>query len=273
MPRPRGAEEWTDVIPSALAVPLEVAPCRGHAPALAEDRHAAFGRERHRAGDGARVDGRALDDGDRDDSDDERRPRHAANSGANQQAYALAEAGLNNALSVLAANYPGSVVFPGDPNLLPLRTTTYESGTATWSGSLVPVTDAPWTWQWNVSSVGTVRSPIGGGAEAVSRRGLDDRVRAHSAEPVDERDQRAELDLRRSGHHVLAVRADRGARVRNARPDAHELLEDQRRGEEDRGRQEPHALDQPESRRAARRERSADRARRMSSASARRRAT
>ena len=68
-----------------------------------------------------------------------------------------------------------------------MRTTTYEAGTATWSGSLVPVTGAPWTWQWNVSSVGTVRSPIGGGAAGREPTSLDGRVRAHSAEPVDER--------------------------------------------------------------------------------------
>lgn len=95
--------------------------------------------------------------------------RHSARSGVSQEAYALAEAGLNNALSVLAANYPGSVAYPGDPNLLPARTTTYAGGTVRWSGSLVPVVDAPWTWQWEVVSVGTVNNPTGPTAGAVSR--------------------------------------------------------------------------------------------------------
>ena len=96
--------------------------------------------------------------------------RQAARSGAGQQAYALAEAGINNAVSVLAGNYPGSVVYPGDPNLLPPRTSAYDTGTATWSGSLVPVTDGPWKWQWNLASVGTVTNPTGPGGAAVSRR-------------------------------------------------------------------------------------------------------
>jgi hypothetical protein len=96
--------------------------------------------------------------------------RHAARSGAGQQAYALAEAGLNNAVSVLAGNYPGSVVYPGDPNLLPERTSTYDTGSATWSGSLVAVAGAPWKWQWNIASVGTVRNPTGPGSAALSRR-------------------------------------------------------------------------------------------------------
>jgi hypothetical protein len=38
---------------------------------------------------------------------------------AGQLAYAPAEAGLNNAFSVLAANYPAT--YTGNPNLLPRR--------------------------------------------------------------------------------------------------------------------------------------------------------
>ena len=57
---------------------------------------------------------------------------HAANrSRATQGAGALAEAGLNNALAVL----DNSANNPSDPNLLPPRTTTYDGGTVTWSGS------------------------------------------------------------------------------------------------------------------------------------------
>src|SRR4029450_12791051 len=52
--------------------------------------------------------------------------RHAEHSNAGQKAYALAEAGVNNALAVLNANYPGTVAFPGNPSLLtPARTTSY----------------------------------------------------------------------------------------------------------------------------------------------------
>ena len=50
--------------------------------------------------------------------------RDAHRSNAGQKASALAESGVNNALAVLNANYPGVVIYPGDPNLLPSRTTT-----------------------------------------------------------------------------------------------------------------------------------------------------
>ena len=66
---------------------------------------------------------------------------HAANrSRATQGAAALAEAGLNNALAVLdnGANNPS------DPNLLPPRTTPYDGGTVTWSGSFDSATGT-WT--------------------------------------------------------------------------------------------------------------------------------
>jgi Tfp pilus assembly protein PilX len=95
--------------------------------------------------------------------------RHASSFSADQKAYALAEAGLNSALAVLAANYPGTVAYPGDANLLSARTTTYGEGTATWSGSLLPVTNSPWTWQWKISSVGTVKNPTGPGAADATR--------------------------------------------------------------------------------------------------------
>src|SRR3954463_9200884 len=44
--------------------------------------------------------------------------RHANVSNAGQKAYALAEIGVNNAISVLTVNYPGVVTYPGDPTLL-----------------------------------------------------------------------------------------------------------------------------------------------------------
>ena len=48
--------------------------------------------------------------------------RHAYLSNAGQKSYALAESGINNAVAVLEANYPGAKIYPGDPNLL-LNTT------------------------------------------------------------------------------------------------------------------------------------------------------
>ena len=51
--------------------------------------------------------------------------RDAHRSNAGQKASALAESGINNALAVLNANYPGVIIYPGDSTLLPTRTTTY----------------------------------------------------------------------------------------------------------------------------------------------------
>src|SRR3954470_14983664 len=44
--------------------------------------------------------------------------RDAHRSNAGQKAAALAESGIHNALAVLNANYPGTAIYPGDPNLL-----------------------------------------------------------------------------------------------------------------------------------------------------------
>jgi hypothetical protein len=96
--------------------------------------------------------------------------RHAEHSNAGQKSYALAEAGVNNAISVLVANYPGTTIFPGDAGLLPTRTTTYPEGTVTWSGSLVQTAlGAQWPFEWRITSTGTVENPTGPGASDVSR--------------------------------------------------------------------------------------------------------
>ena len=86
------------------------------------------------------------------------RDSHRVNAG--QKATALAEAGVNNALAVLTKNYPGVVVYPGDPNLLPSRSTTYPSGTVTWSGVIEAApTTVSWNDQWRITSVGSVPNP------------------------------------------------------------------------------------------------------------------
>jgi hypothetical protein len=90
--------------------------------------------------------------------------REAQRSNASTQASALAEAGLNNAFAVLGANYPGTVGYPGDSTILPARTTTYTSGSATWSGTLVAVTGQPWGYEWHLTSTGTIPNPTGPGA-------------------------------------------------------------------------------------------------------------
>jgi Tfp pilus assembly protein PilX len=96
--------------------------------------------------------------------------RDTQRTNAGQRAYALAEAGINNALSVLNANYPGSGTYPGNAALLPTRTTTYSTGTVTWSGSLVQATtSAGWPWQWNLTAMGDVSNPTGPNTADVKR--------------------------------------------------------------------------------------------------------
>ena len=97
--------------------------------------------------------------------------RDAHRSNAGQKASALAESGINNALAVLNANYPGTTIYPGDPTLLPARTTTDPTGSVTWSGTLVNVpTNPSWKWQWNLTALGRVKNPTGPGAADVVRR-------------------------------------------------------------------------------------------------------
>jgi hypothetical protein len=98
--------------------------------------------------------------------------RDAHRSNAGQKASALAESGINNALAVLNANYPGVTIYPGDSTLLPTRTTTYPTGSVTWSGTLVnvPTNPAGWKWQWELTALGSVQNPTGPGAGDVVRR-------------------------------------------------------------------------------------------------------
>jgi hypothetical protein len=72
---------------------------------------------------------------------------------ARVSAEALAEAGINNAMAVLSN--PANYAF--NAQLLPSRTTTYNEGTVTWSGTLD--TSAV----WNITSVGSVQNPTGTG--------------------------------------------------------------------------------------------------------------
>src|SRR4051795_2836520 len=83
--------------------------------------------------------------------------RHANSSNAGQKSFALAEAGVNNAISVLHAAYdvPSPPTFPGLSTLLPVRTSAYDTGSVTWSGSLVPTAaSAQWPYEWRITSTG-----------------------------------------------------------------------------------------------------------------------
>ena len=106
--------------------------------------------------------------------------RDAQRSNAGQRAYSLAESGINNALAVLEANYPGTFGYPGDNTLLTTCpaslptvcpfTNTYASGTVQWSGKLDgAAAGAGWADQWNITSTATVKNPTGPTASPIRR--------------------------------------------------------------------------------------------------------
>lgn len=86
--------------------------------------------------------------------------RASAYSGATATAFQLAEAGMSEAMSVVSnpANNPMNTA------LLAERTSTYSSGTVTWSGTLNTGTAS-----WTITSRGRVRNPSGPGSAASTR--------------------------------------------------------------------------------------------------------
>ena len=86
--------------------------------------------------------------------------RAAYVSKSRNNAYDLAEAGINNALNTITTSST-----PNLPTLLPQRSQTYDNGTATWSGTLDesdPNVSCPGHLScWNVTAVGTARNPTG----------------------------------------------------------------------------------------------------------------
>jgi hypothetical protein len=94
--------------------------------------------------------------------------RNATMSGGRSSAYDLAEAGVNNAMSVLRLptnNALDKYVFCTDTGTLPTlpckRTDTYSSGKVIWYGTLYQ-NAAAGTAYWDLFSTGYVRNPYGG---------------------------------------------------------------------------------------------------------------
>jgi hypothetical protein len=85
----------------------------------------------------------------------------AARSKADATALVVAEAGINNAMSVLSnpANDPTNA------SLLPPRTDVYDGGSVTWTGTY----DAP-TATWTLTAISELRNPTGVAAAPVRRR-------------------------------------------------------------------------------------------------------
>jgi Tfp pilus assembly protein PilX len=84
--------------------------------------------------------------------------RSSSFSDSHQKAFHLAEAGVNNALAVLADpdNDPTST------SLLTARTTSYSGGTVTWSGTLSGDV-------WTITGTSSVPNPTGAGTTAITR--------------------------------------------------------------------------------------------------------
>ncbi|MDP8910505.1 MAG: hypothetical protein M3M94_00370, partial [Actinomycetota bacterium] len=107
----------------------------------------------------------------------------AARSQADQKAFSLAEAGINNAAAVLSLESNNAL----DPNLLPpappspdARTDVYEDGTVTWGGTLDAATGV-----WTLRAVGQMRNPTGAGVASVRRTvGASVRVRPTLNQPL-----------------------------------------------------------------------------------------
>jgi hypothetical protein len=131
--------------------------------------------------------------------------RDAQRTNAGQKAYALAEAGINNALGVLSTSYADPTnVYPGNLCLLHMQnsayagytptaadqtscqvagvlpaefTNAYDGGSCaapitncvTWSGVLQPVSGLAWDYQWVVRATGSVRNPTGPSTSNVTR--------------------------------------------------------------------------------------------------------
>ena len=136
--------------------------------------------------------------------------RHANRTNADEKAYRLAEAGLNNAVAVIAevgadtTKVKPQPTVAGDPNS---TTQSLTGGTVTWGGTYDAATKV-----WTIKSIGSVKNPAGVGSAAITRTAtgkiadhpaadrlrraeLDDRE-AHTDHPLRRRPHRQQRDLR-----------------------------------------------------------------------------
>ncbi len=89
--------------------------------------------------------------------------RDARRTNARQKSYALAEAGLNNVIAQVAANYPNTSA--GDNSWAPSSGWVgYGGGDAMWSGTFNSGTNT-----WTLTGSGRVKNPTGPGASYVTR--------------------------------------------------------------------------------------------------------
>jgi len=100
--------------------------------------------------------------------------RTASRSSAGVSAYSLAEAGINNAMALLAK--PKSAL---DSTLLPETTRSYGSGSVTWKGTLNDTTKT-----WAITSTGQMRNPTGGSQPVLRRISVSVKVRPKAMQPT-----------------------------------------------------------------------------------------
>jgi hypothetical protein len=93
--------------------------------------------------------------------------REAGMFKTDKQAFALAEAGMNNAIAVL--NQPTNNAL--DPDILPARTNEYEGGRVVWSGTLDRAAAV-----WTLTATGYSRNPTGPNGSSEIKRTLNAKV-------------------------------------------------------------------------------------------------
>jgi hypothetical protein len=81
--------------------------------------------------------------------------RDAQRTNGGQKAYALGEAGINNAIAVLNTNYPGTTIYPGDASLLLSTTLTSPVTTLPASTTINVASTADYNHGSNTISVGS----------------------------------------------------------------------------------------------------------------------
>jgi type II secretory pathway pseudopilin PulG len=102
----------------------------------------------------------------------------ASRSSAGVSAYSFAEAGINNAMSLLAK--PTNAMGGVGVDLLPRTTKYYDRGSVTWQGTWVP---AP-SNTWKIKSTGTIPNPINGSPPVTRTITVSVKVRPKTMQPT-----------------------------------------------------------------------------------------
>src|SRR4051794_26465110 len=107
--------------------------------------------------------------------------RTASRSSAGVSAYSLAEAGINNAMSLLAKprNAGNALLLPDNTVAHPANVSYYDSGSVKWWGTYDVATT-----KWSLSAIGSMRNPTGGSLPVTRRVTVSVKVRASLMQPT-----------------------------------------------------------------------------------------